>query len=116
MRPDQDEELVLSFNIVDGFLIKSDCELTETLTEEDKEEINAIADSLQCSNPQEKDQSYSAFRQDADASRFASLNDDLDKIASNNCTKTTATQTTWAVKILKGIYITYKFYFIQKIA
>lgn len=97
------EEIPVSFDLLEGFDLSNDSESVQDLTEEQREALNRFMDTLNTGDPQQKDNDYEAFQQNAVSMRHAiCTEEDLDDISDQNSTDTTKWQTKWAVNVYKG--------------
>ena len=101
---------VICFDIIDSAVIDSDKILSETLTEEEKEEMYAIVSQLEGVNSRELidfTSQENAPPATAAPPRHKVLTEkELDCLADNNSAQQTKYQTKWAIAVLKGMFPT----------
>ena len=94
------------FDIVDGTIIDNENILTETLTEEEKEEMYAIVKEFDHVNSRELiDFTLQETPPTAAAPPHHKVvrSEELDRLTDNNTTEQTKYQTKWAIAVFKGI-------------
>lgn len=101
----ESDEMVVNFDLLSGFNLSYDEIDVSNLSEEQQEALYRVMDTLQASQPVEKDDDYADFEKKAATHCHAICTDEqVDEIAAENNKKTTKWQTKWAVKVFKGTF------------
>ena len=95
-----------TFNICDGQIFDSDAILTETLTQDEKEEMLTIVQGLEGINSRElidfTSQEFTIPGNAANQRHKQVTSEELDRLANKNSAENTQYQTKWAVTVFKG--------------
>ena len=90
---------VITFDILDGEIVDSDSNLTETLTQDEREEIMNIVDALDSVNSRE----LIDFAMPTKELRHEAItSEELECLTSKNNAESTGYQTKWAITVFKG--------------